>query len=1119
MKQLSNLLIVVLLMFSTVLSAQERTVTGLVTSAEDGAPLPGVTILVPGTNIGTVTDLDGNYSLQVPAEHEVLRFSFVGMVTVEAAIPPGNVLNVVLEPDPEELEEVVVTALGISRDRKTLGYAATSVGGEDIAISSTISPVNALQGRVSGVDIQPTDGGTFGGSRITIRGNSVLGGNNQPIFVVDGVIYDNQLSGGSQWGGVDWGNELKSLNPDEFESVTVLKGAAATALYGSRAINGVVVINTRRGRERPDIGVNFSQRFHVKDPYDGPAFQNKYGPGHLASVPVGINDPWNPQNEFLYDSEGRPYYYRSIVSFGPELDGNTMVLDWDRQTMVPNLPTPNNFLDLFERGLYSNSNLQLDGGTDRTTFLVSASLTSESGITPRNDFGRASVFSRVTHQLTDFLSADVGISYSNSTAANPPSAGLQNSFFTGPIPRWYDVSNWKDKYMADHGGVHSTAHGDPLAGVPGLGLFFSLYENTNVRLEEALRLTTKLNFEVTDWFNIDVEGYINNYYEKRETKNLGSGFANAGGSYRLDHNRREQIDGKVVFNFLGELTPELFGSFSIGAEHWSTGYSYSGAWTSGGLIVPGQYFLANSVNQPGQTAGISGTKILNSVYGYGNLEWRDQLFLSVTGRNDWSSTLTYADGTGNNNYFYPSVSLSWLPTETFELPDFLSYTQLRLSYAEVGNDYSIYNINTGFSHRSNLQGVSGYNLVMLNYSSNTVPNLDLQPERKKSWELGFDARFFNNRLGLDFTYYRENTINQILSLPVPSETGVTGQLINAGNIQNQGVEIALHTRPVQTRDLRWDLDFTYTRNRNMIVELHEDVERYNLYESATYGNTRVGTVAFVGEEWGVLYSDSAPALFNNENDPNDTRNGMPLLQWQGARRGAYMIRSFEQQEVGNMNPDFLGSATSTLTYRGAFVRVLLDAKIGGDISNYVGRYGHAYGNLESSLKWRDAESGGITWTSRYDNVGDGTFNTYNDGMIPEGVFQNGTVIEGTDVSGMTYQEAYDQGIVEPTHASFWHYFNNSWGTGVINEYVVHENSWIGIRELTIGYSFPREIASRMRLSNLRVSLFARDLGFLYKTAPNNLHPYSVRGTHAGSAHAWGAIPYVRTVGINLDLGL
>jgi iron complex outermembrane recepter protein len=1119
MKQLSFLFFALMFMFSTTLIAQERTVTGVVTSAEDGTPLPGVNVIVEGTQLGTITNIDGQFSIQVPAGTETLRFSFVGMVTEDIAIPPGNVINIAMITDLATFEEVVVTALGISRERKTLGYSATSITGDEVAVSSTISPVNALQGRISGVDIQPTDGGTFGGSRITIRGNSVLGENNQPIFVVDGVIYDNQVSGGSQWGGVDWGNQLKSLNPDEFESVTVLKGSAATALYGSRAINGVVVINTKQGQARKGIGVTFSQRMHTRTAYDGPAFQNKYGPGHLASVTTGIKDPWNQQGEYLYDSEGRPYFYRSIVAFGPEMDGKTMVLDHDRQTLVPNNPTPNNFLDLFETGVFSNTNLQLDGGNETTTFLVSASRTSESGIAPRNDFGRSSVYSRVTHDLTDFLSADVGISYSNTSAANPPSNQLQNGFFTGPFPRWYDTEKWKNQYRADHGGVHSNTYGDPLGNVPGLGMFHSLYENNTVRLEESLRLTTKLNLRLTDWFNVDVEGYLNNYYEKNEGKELGSGFANAGGRYELSHNRREQIDGKVVLNFLGDLTPDLAGSLSLGAEHWSTGYSFSGANTEGGLIVPGQYFLANSVNPANQRAGIEGTKVLNSLYGYGNLDYRDQLFLQVTGRHDWSSTLTYSDGTGNNNYFYPSVSLSWLTTETFSLPSFVSYAQLRASYAEVGNDYSIYNINSGFSHRDNLLSPSGFNLVMLNYSSNTVPNLDLKPERKKSVELGFDTRFFNNRIGIDFTYYKENTINQILNLPVPGETGVTSQLINAGNIQNQGVELSLHTRPVSGRDFRWDLDFTYTRNRNMIVALHENIDQFNLYESATYGNTRVGTVAFVGEEWGLLMSDSAPALFLNENDANDPRNGMPLLAWGAARRGASMIRSYEIQEVGNMNPDFLGSMTSTATYKGAFFRVLLDAKIGGDVVNYVGRYGAAYGLLESTLKWRDAENGGMSWTSRYDNTGDGTYNTYEDGMIPDGVFQAGTIVEGTDVSGMTYQEAYDAGIVEPTHASYWHYFNNSWGGGVINDNVVHENSYIGIRELTIGYTFPNHIASKMYLSSLRVSLFARDLGFLWKTMPDNLHPFSVRGTHSGSAHAWGAIPYVRTVGVNLDISL
>lgn len=1104
--RLLSLCALLLFAVNSTLNAQQRTITGTVTYAEDGSALPGVNVLVIGTQRGAVTDIDGNYSVQLPEGAEQLRFSFIGMTPQVLSIPSeSDVLDVVLAAEPSVMDALVVTALGIERQKRTIGYSSTSLSGENVTASSVISPVDALQGRVSGVDIQQTDGGTFGGSRITLRGNSVLGENNQPIFVVDGVVYDNQISGGSQWsvGGDDWGNQLKNLNPDEFESVNVLKGAAATALYGSRAINGVVEITTKKGSARPGIGVRFSQRTHIKDPYDGPAFQNLYGPGTIPGAASGLEHPFNVGNEFYVDSEGRPYYQRNQLSYGPRMDGQTMVLDLDGETMIPNNPTPNNFLDLYERGFYSNTNLQFDGGNETTTFLVSGTNTAETGTTPNNDFNRSSIFTRVTHDISDFISADVGVSYSHSKAKNPPRSDFQQSFITSPFYRNYDTDKWEDQYMADHGGVPSADYGDPLSSVPGLGQFFTIYENSNERIEESLRLTTKVKFNISEWFNIDVDGYINNYYINSEDKELGQGYANAGGFYALGHERREEYDGKVFFNFLGQLTEDLFGSITFGAEHLNTDASSSRSRTDGGLTVPGQYFINNSINTPIAEASIFGTKQLNSVLSYANLEYRDQLFLNITGRNDWTSTLTYSNGEGNNSYFYPSASLSWLATQTLDLPDFLSYAQLRLSYAEVGNDYDIYEINPGFTHQGNLQSLTGQNLVRVGFRNDIVPNLDLQPERKKAWEIGADIRMLDEKIGLDVTWYKENTINQILEIPVPYETGVVGQLINAGDIQNRGIEIALNIDIIERTDLRWGIDLTYTRNRNKIVSLHEDINRYNLYESATYGNLRVGTVAFVGEEWGLLYSDSAPAV--------DPETGKKLLNWTNTYRSAYQVRSGEQQEVGNMNPDFLGSISSDLFFKGFSLSVLLDVKIGGDVASYVGRYGTAYGNLESSLKYRDEEHGGVSWTSKYDGV------TYHDGVIPDGIFVDGTTIDGVDVGGMTYQDAYDQGLVEPTHAGGWHYWNNSWGTGVINENVVHENSYIGIRQVTLGYDLPVQITEKLQVTNLRVSVFGRDLGFLYKTMPNNINPFSVRSSNAGAAHVWGVMPYVRTLGVNLDI--
>lgn len=1088
--------------------AQDRTITGTVTFADDGETLPGVNVLVFGTTIGTTTDVDGQYTLTVPEGARELQFSFLGMETLRVGIPSQtNVLNVELRATVTAMDEVVVTALGISREKRTIGYSTTTLTGESVSLSTHVNPVNALQGRVAGVVIQQSGGGTFGESRMTLRGNATLSANNNPIFVVDGVIYENSVGGGGQWGASNWGNQLNFLNPEEFASVTVLKGAAATALYGSRAINGVVEIETRRGTQRPGIGVSFSQRSHWKTVHDGPAFQHEFGPGTLpgsynGNFPSGNN--WASMVEFPIDSEGRPYYQRNWqLSFGPPMDGQTMVRDLDMHTMVPNDPAPNNFLDLFDQGMYNNSTLRLQGGSESTTFLISGTMMSETGTTPRNDFDRSSVSTRVTHQFNDYISSNIGISYTATRRQNAPSQWFTQAFFTNSIgPRNYDTSKWRHLYQAPDGGIWRTnTHDDPVANVPFHNRWFSLNEHTQQRRDESIRITGSVNFRVTDWFDIDLRGYINNNYQQSETKNLGNGFNNSGGQYRLNHSRREEIDGKVFFNFRGDINQDLNGRITLGGEYYDTQRSNTNTNTNGGLVVPGQFFLNNSRNQVQASASVGGTRQLQSVFGFGTLEFRNQLFLNVTGRNDWTSTMTYADGTGNNSYFYPSISLSWLATETFELPDLFSYVQFRASYAEVGNDYGVYSINDGFRTSGNTRTHDGSNLLQLDHRNNQVPNFNLRPERKKSWEFGTDIRVLNERVGVDFTWYRENTYDQILGLPVPSASGVSSQLINAGNIQNQGIELEISTQPIARRNLRWNVDMNFARNRNMIVDLHESVDRRNLHESASFGNVRIGSVAFVGEEWGELWSDSAPM--------RDEETGMMLVNWNSSHQAPIPIREGVQRSVGNMNPHFTGGMVSNLFYRGFTLNVRLDAKIGGDVSNYVGRYGAAYGNLESTLKYRDSARGGIT----YEREG----YTFHDGVIPDVMFNEGTTIDGVDVSGMTYQEVVNMDLILPTHAAHWHYWNNSWGTGVINDYVLHENSWIGIQEVSLGYNVPARFANQLLIRNLRISVFGRDLGFLYKTAPDNIHPYSIRNTGSGSSHIWGAVPYVRTLGFNLDI--
>lgn len=1102
--------------------AQDRVITGTVTSADDGSPVVGAYVVVKGTTTGSVTDVDGKYKINVPSGTQTLVFTFISMKSVEIPVTIESVVDAVLEYETTAMQEVVVTALGIRREKKALGYAVTEVKGDAISIVSPISPLNALEGKVAGLNISQSEGASYAGSKVQIRGASTLRQNNMPIFVVDGVIIDNEISGGNEWGGTDWGNNLKNLNSDEFESVSVLKGAAATALYGSRAMNGAVVITTKKGKAREDLGIKFSQRFSIKHPYAGPDFQNIYGEGAPAGYDTRYPDPFAPQNYFLMNGANEPYLEGASgdwwvpMSYGHKMDGS-QVRDYAGNWISYN-PQPDNFLDAYENGHQSNTNLSMEGGNENSNFLVSYSNFSEKGIIPRNTFTRNSVFAKINRQFNKYIVADVSASYSNARPENPLET-LGQYFITGNWPRNYDAAYWMNHYKAEHGG---TPQGEPYYDqgyqTPDAGVWFSLFENSNYRIEESLRLTGKVTFNLTDWFSIVADGYVNNYYTKGENKQLGQGYRNAGGFYELFHDTKEQYDAKIWLNF--NKTVNDFGfRASIAGEHYQTEYSYSGASTNGGLIVPGQYSIDNSKNQANQKVYLGDRKNIESIYSFIDISWKDQIFVSVTGRNDWSSSLVYADGHGTYSYFYPSVSLSWLFSETITLPDWFTYGKVRASWAHVGNDVDPYIINPGFSRTRTVKSYNG-DIPAFSFKDKIKPNPNLKPEDQKSIEFGYESRFLGNRLGFDFTYYKTNTYNQVLKIPAPGESGVNEIRINAGNIQNQGIEIELSSIPVKVGDFEWFLNATFARNRSKVVKLYPGVSEYILEGSWNYGNTRVASVAKVGGEYGLLTSDSDPERFENPNDPNDPRNGKQILFWSESYRTAWPLRSYEERVVGNINPKFTGGVTTGASYKNIRVEALFDFKIGGDISTYSGRYGAAYGLLESSLAYRDAEHGGMEYQSGKTGI------TYNDGYIPDGVFEDGTSVQimnsngdivTNDVSNMTYREAYEQGLVDPVHYTHYNYRANSWSRGVINDKVVQENSYIGFRSLIITYRIPQSVYSKLKISSADISFVGRDLGYLYKTLDDNLNPLSVRSNRSGAALEWQQTPYVRTLGFSLNV--
>lgn len=1066
-----------------------------------GEPVIGASVVVKGkTGVGTVTDLDGNFSLKNVKKGDIIRVTSLGMTPVEVAYNGGTV-KVTLKDDSKALDEVVVTALGMKRESKALGYAVTELKGDDLN-HNVVNPVSALQGKVAGVDISSGDGGLFGSAKILIRGASTLGNNNQPIYVVDGIILDNGVKDGdADWStnDTDWGNELKNLNPDDFESVSVLKGAAATALYGSRGLNGAVVITTKSGKGSKGLGISFSQTFGIDHVYDGPDFQNVRGDGYMSGY-ADYKSSGNAQdtNSFYLNANGdRSVAWGGGVSYGPVFDGKPIEF-YDYST-VNYSPYKNNFMDAYDDAFNTNTNVSIQGGNDKSSFYTSLSYKYADGTTPNNSFSRLSMMAKASHKITKDVEIEAGITFANS---NPKTGGETNFgeyFIDGTFSRMYNTRYWRTRYKGSHGGLASSDYNDEYGNAPGRGVWWSVYEEKYSQKETSVRPNVKLNANLTSWLRFTAEGSYNYYYKRNEAKCLGSGYANEGGSYTLGQYTKEQTNFNANF-----FADKRFGDFNVSGfirgEYYHNFEQTMSESTNGGLIVPGQYFISNSKLAPSVTGEIGGEKTIMSIAGQLSLSWRDQVYLEMTGRNDWSSSLVYTDKHGNFSYFYPSISASWILTETLrdKLPSWISFAKIRASWAQVGNDTDAYKINSAYS----IYGIDktyGLQVPDKLYDNN------LKPERKNSWEVGLDWRFLNNRIGIDATYYKENTKDQIMEISVPSISGLSTQIVNAGNIQNQGVELTLNTTPIKTTDWQWDLNFTYTKNNSKIVALHENVANYiSLKGQPSYGNFRIGSVAKVGGAYGTLMSDATPNY--------DEKTGLPILELASynGRHTVYYSRSGVEKEVGSIQPDFLGSVNTTLKYKNWSLSASLDMRFGGMVAIYGSHYGTAYGYLKNSLKGTDAAHGGITYTSIWDGK------TYDDGVIPNAIMPGGQTINtptGTYTiakDGETYQSLVDRGIVDPQHASSWNYWNNSWGRAAVwkNNDWFHELNYIALREISLSYRMPKSLASKIGASSLNFTLTGRNLGYLLNSLPNNYNPESMRGTAAGQFMIRATNPYV-----------
>lgn len=1108
--------------FSIALSAnaQNRTVKGVITNVDNEA-LVGVTVMVPNTTIGTATDADGKFNFKIPEGTEKLHITFIGFKARTIFVKWNKTMFITLEEEVSFINEVQVSALGMNKAVKKTGYAATEVKGEELAKLDVVNPVVALQGQVAGLSVNASDGGLFGSARIQLRGASVLGsGDNQPIFVVDGFIQNVGSSGYNVWGGGyagDWGSVLKNMDMSIVESVTVLKGAAATALYGSRGINGAIVVKTKGADSAlRGLGVTIKQTLGITDPYRSMDFQYVYGPGESSPgyVRNSSGNKFNTQ-DYLYDNDGnvnvRDNYSGSC--WGSPYDANKLALYHDGE-LRPYTPIKDHHLRAFQKGYTSETHISVNGGNEKTRFFISETFTEKRGIYFGNELNKNSFKLSGNHKLNEFLSVGGDITVTRSKPRNPNnSIGYQ--YHWGSFDTMYDAKEWgkREICIAEHGGVSGASGNDKYASIPGNGAWFDYFTHTRDRDEDLMLYKGFIEVKPTKWLSIKGEYLKKRYDISFQEKKLSSGYANGGkkGFYKVEKSTDAAETFRLTANFEHKLNSDWFISGLMAGERWESNYERISAETFEGLIIPNKFYLNNSKSTIKGGDQFDKRKRINSIYGLLTVDYKDQAFLEFTGRNDWSSTLTYRAGKSNNSYFYPSVSLSWLANKTFRLPDWIDMSKLRVSRAKVGNDTGVYWLNPAYSTSSSQYHGSN------TYFTGTVNEMidpNIKPQMKKSWEYGLDVRLFKNRIGLDLAWYDDITYNQIGSVGLDDITGFGRIRTNIGTLGNKGFEAALNVVPIRKKDFEVETQLKYWTNSNVVKELHEAYNGiYGLGGNAGSGHFHSAVIGREGGAYGEVISTCTEKIYKNEDDPNDPLNGKKLIGYYAPWHLSWAARSGETEKVGNVNPDFEGSIYTSIRYKNFKLSFLIDATIGGTIASHEARYGMVSGQSKESLAGRAPEYGGIKFTStRKEDMGV----EYGDGVI----FDDSYVFKGgskgsdaagnpVDISGMTMQEAIDAGAIDPNHAGLHYSTYVGWGNGVVSDLWLKEKKIIALRNISFQYTVGSNFANKIGAKSIDLILNIRNPFYIYNNLPNHVNPESIRGNDFSSYYTQSNVPYTR----------
>lgn len=1107
---------------STLAQTTPRTVTGRVIESADNQPVPGANVVIKGSSTGTQTDTDGKFSLNVPTGNVTLVISFIGYVSQEVVVGNRSTVNVTLAPDAQSLNEVVVTALGIAKSDRKLGYSVTTVKSTEIERTNTINPITALQGKVAGVNVNVMGGsGVQTSPSIQIRGATSLTKNNQPIFVVDGIVLENNVTGADV--GTDYGSQLKNLNPDNYESITVLKGAAATSVYGSRGINGAIVITTKKGTINQGLGIEFNSTYQTTTPYQNSIpLQNEYGAGNIFR-----EGHFRPNNTNTTTS----------ISFGPRFDGRMIPAIYNSNIMEPYVAQPDNWRTFFQTGNYINNSIALSGGSDKFTYRLAYTNTQNKGTLVNNGLKRNAVDFKTTGQLNRVFSVEMGINYAGSATTNGYAQGRYDwpsgtnvGFLTYyAVPRNANLDAWRKDYRNPDGSLRS--YGYSLWDNQ-VNSVFNRFDNRNeVRNENSLLANLTLKAQVTPWLDLSARGNYNFYKVQTETQERGSGAGGTGGSFGMSGNYSGNYNALFSAHAMKQVSSDFNVDFRVLSELYGNSFqeNYSRS-TRGGLIVPNQFVLGNSVLNTINPGNIDYgfARPSSRVYGLAgllNLNYKDYLNVEITGRNDWVSSLTYPSGyAGQNNYsvFYPSTNMAYSFYDHLKPSiSWLSSGRLRASLAFVGSGTSPY----ATSFQGYLPNVifdqNGNSIPTSSLQNASVrPNSNLKPEIQRALELGTNLGFLKDRITLDFAYYRTNTFNQILTLPGVSETGYNSVLINAGNIQNQGIEVLLNASPIKTNNLTWDVSMNFTRNRGKIVKFAEGITQYALMNN--YDGASV--YAYEGGAFGVM---TAEANGNGAYASVDAKTGLPLIT-AGPRAVStdpdtkYSVPAYSyvykqtpdaRYPIGNVQPTFLAGFNTSLRYKSWSLYAQIDSHVGGKVYSESYNYGMGRGTPEASLKFRDQASGGVARTDSY------TEETVYDGVIPDVVFDQGqkSPITGADISGMTFRQAYEQKLVEPWKAI--NYYQNTYGYGTNLNFngSVTDNTWVMLREITVSYRLPQPLLNRLKIKDASLRFTGRNITYLYNGLNAGQNPESINGNNPLQPVITGGVPFTRNLSASINL--